>query len=218
MPMPQGGVYSMAQLGGQGRGRDRAVASATRCAAALELVRHDRRRRCDHRAGRRTRAARWSCRRWTSADAGRMAVVDRPDRRDDRVLAGEEPHRSRSRQRAERVHLERAAHPRRRRRGCLLRKGVSAGKPKPYEGHGLHRLQQRRRRRRAARSSRRRRDAVELARVLRSRRHRRHGRRRPRRTAAPCIAEPMDIPTVGRFAVLADPQGAVFAVIKSESR
>ena len=32
------------------------------------------------------------------------------------------------------------------------------------------------------------------------------------------MAEPMDIPTVGRFAVLADPQGAVFAVIKSESQ
>jgi uncharacterized protein len=32
------------------------------------------------------------------------------------------------------------------------------------------------------------------------------------------MAEPRDIPTVGRFAVLADPQGAVFAVIKSESR
>jgi len=30
------------------------------------------------------------------------------------------------------------------------------------------------------------------------------------------IVEPMDVPTVGRFAILADPQGAVFGVIKGE--
>ena len=30
------------------------------------------------------------------------------------------------------------------------------------------------------------------------------------------LAEPMDIPTVGRFAVVTDPQGAVFAIIKTE--
>src|SRR6185503_14115152 len=29
------------------------------------------------------------------------------------------------------------------------------------------------------------------------------------------LVEPMDIPNVGRFAVLADPQGAAFAVFKS---
>ncbi|MGQ0826416.1 MAG: VOC family protein [Actinomycetota bacterium] len=34
---------------------------------------------------------------------------------------------------------------------------------------------------------------------------------------ASVLLEPMDIPTVGRFATLADPQGAVFSVIKSES-
>jgi predicted enzyme related to lactoylglutathione lyase len=33
---------------------------------------------------------------------------------------------------------------------------------------------------------------------------------------ANAIVEPMDVPTVGRFAVLADPQGAVFGVIKGE--
>jgi uncharacterized protein len=33
---------------------------------------------------------------------------------------------------------------------------------------------------------------------------------------ATAIVEPMDVPTVGRFAVLQDPQGAVFGVIKGE--
>ena len=33
---------------------------------------------------------------------------------------------------------------------------------------------------------------------------------------ANAIVEPMDVPTVGRFAVIADPQGAVFGVIKGE--
>jgi hypothetical protein len=31
------------------------------------------------------------------------------------------------------------------------------------------------------------------------------------------IVEPMDVPTVGRFAILKDPQGAVFGIIKGES-
>ena len=33
---------------------------------------------------------------------------------------------------------------------------------------------------------------------------------------ANAIVEPVDVPTVGRFAVIADPQGAVFGVIKGE--
>jgi hypothetical protein len=33
---------------------------------------------------------------------------------------------------------------------------------------------------------------------------------------AEAIVEPMDVPTVGRFAVLKDPQGAVFGIIKGE--
>jgi predicted enzyme related to lactoylglutathione lyase len=33
---------------------------------------------------------------------------------------------------------------------------------------------------------------------------------------ATVLVEPMDVPTVGRFAVLADPQGAVFGVIRGE--
>jgi uncharacterized protein len=32
------------------------------------------------------------------------------------------------------------------------------------------------------------------------------------------LVEPMDVPTVGRFAILTDPQGAVFGVIKTEPR
>jgi len=35
---------------------------------------------------------------------------------------------------------------------------------------------------------------------------------------ATILAPPMDIPTVGRFSVIMDPQGAVFAIIKSESQ
>lgn len=34
---------------------------------------------------------------------------------------------------------------------------------------------------------------------------------------AKVLKEPMDIPTVGRFAVLADPQGAAFAIFRAES-
>jgi hypothetical protein len=33
---------------------------------------------------------------------------------------------------------------------------------------------------------------------------------------AETIVEPMDVPTVGRFAILKDPQGAVFGIIKGE--
>jgi uncharacterized protein len=35
---------------------------------------------------------------------------------------------------------------------------------------------------------------------------------------AATIVEPMDVPTVGRFAILKDPQGAVFGIIKPEPR
>ena len=35
---------------------------------------------------------------------------------------------------------------------------------------------------------------------------------------AKVIVEPMDVPTVGRFAILGDPQGAVFGIIKPEPR
>ena len=52
MPMPgPGGVYSIARLREQGRGGDRATAAAAGCTTALELVRHHRRHRCDHRPG-----------------------------------------------------------------------------------------------------------------------------------------------------------------------
>jgi predicted enzyme related to lactoylglutathione lyase len=33
---------------------------------------------------------------------------------------------------------------------------------------------------------------------------------------AKVLVEPMDVPTVGRFAILKDPQGAVFGIIKGE--
>jgi predicted enzyme related to lactoylglutathione lyase len=33
---------------------------------------------------------------------------------------------------------------------------------------------------------------------------------------AKAIVEPMDVPTVGRFAILQDPQGAVFGIIRGE--
>jgi predicted enzyme related to lactoylglutathione lyase len=33
---------------------------------------------------------------------------------------------------------------------------------------------------------------------------------------AATIVEPMDVPGVGRFAILKDPQGAVFGIIKGE--
>ena len=59
--------------------------------------------------------------------------------------------------------------------------------------------------------------ALELVPLLRGRRRRRVDRRRRRRPAATPFLGPIDVPNGGRFALIVDPQGAPFAVLRGEN-
>ena len=207
----QAGHYTMCRLRGKRRRRDRPGHEPR--SPHLDDLHHRRQRGRDrggdHRCGRDGgRAA-------DGRDGGRADGRGHgSDRRILLDLAGGRLHRCRDRQRAGHPLLERAEHPRRGHRARVLRAGLRP------EGAAQSRVQ-----RAQARGSRRRRvhgdaragpgrgtDA--LARVLRGCGSRRVARPTARSLGASVVVEPMAAGDIGRFSVLSDPIGAVFAVIQ----
>ena len=160
-------------------------------------------RRADGRHGRRADGVRHASRRAARSASGRPA---RHTRR-------------RARQRARRAHVEPAPHARPGGRGRRSTAPCSGGTSTDFGGMPMFSLGERGDREHDGHAARHaRRGAGVLDDDLRRRpTPTRPPRRRPS-SAARSLAEPFDIEDVGRFAVLADPQGVDFGVISARAR
>ena len=209
-PIPEGGVYVMAKLGGRAAA---AMFETTRAPPGVGVVRDRGRRRRDHRAraGARRERDRRAVRRH-----GRGADVDAPGpdrRRLLRVAAGHE-HRRRGGERAGRAQPEPAQHHRPRGRAALLHRPVrlalrgGAGRHRDAVlGHLPRRARERRDDAAAAGRSRRRRTGSSTSGSTTS---------TPppsgsRSSGGRVVVETMDVPG-GQILVAQDPQGAIFAL------
>ena len=216
MPVGDGGaVYSMMRRDGHDVGGDHdpaAGAAGRRRSAAVELLHLGRERRRRGRAGDGARGRRCTRDRSTSSTAGRMAVIADPQGAFFMVWEKRGPLRRESRQLAGRAVVERARLTRPAGVGASSTRRSSAGTVTPMEGMPMavlrrqeRRAQQRRHHRACAR--RRRRTGSSTSRPRRST----PGSPTRRSSAATKLSGPHDI-GIAKFAVIADPQGATFAL------